>query len=218
VASVLGDEIHRSQLAVAGDGRAQVARFRDLVWEKLASHYVAERGLAVTADELAEFEGYHREFERRDRAQRARKLEELDQRLAAGGLAAQERARLEEFRAVLARMAQNDAESDRAPPPDPARAAALSTPWVEWWKMNKALYEQYGGVVAQTQAGPAPHGARAALVADYERRGLVRFLDPRLREQLFALLAAPPSVVVPPERVDFTPYWKLPIPPSYFPD
>ena len=26
------------------------------------------------------------------------------------------------------------------------------------------------------------------------------------------------SIVVPPDQVDFTPYWKRPIPPSYFPD
>jgi hypothetical protein len=217
VASVLGEEILESQLAAAGGEPAQIARFRDLIWEKVAQHYIAERGLAATPAELAELSGYHDEFERRDRDQRARKLEELNQRLAAGGLAAEERARLEEFRAVLARMAQNDAESDRAPP-DPAREAALAAPWVEWWKMNKALYEQYGGTVALTNSGPAAHGARAALVTEYERRGLVRFLDSRLRERLFALLAAPPSTVVPPDRVDFTPYWKLPIPPSYFPD
>ena len=47
---------------------------------------------------------------------------------------------------------------------------------------------------------------------------LVRFLDSRLRAQVFAALALQPTAVVPPERVDFTPYWKQPIPPSYFPD
>ena len=26
------------------------------------------------------------------------------------------------------------------------------------------------------------------------------------------------TILVPPDRVDFTPYWKRPIPPSYFPD
>ena len=67
--------------------------------------------------------------------------------------------------------------------------------------------------VAAELAGMHPQTLRI-----YERRGLVRFSDPRLREGLFALLTKPPSVPVPPERVDFTPYWKLPIPPSYFPD
>ena len=41
-------------------------------------------------------------------------------------------------------------------------------------------------------------------------------LDPRLREQVFELMSRPPGTIVPQDRVDFTPYWKLPIPPSYF--
>lgn len=32
------------------------------------------------------------------------------------------------------------------------------------------------------------------------------------------VLAARPSMVIAPGEVDFTPYWKRPIPPSYFPD
>jgi hypothetical protein len=55
-------------------------------------------------------------------------------------------------------------------------------------------------------------------MADYERRGLVRFPDPAQRERIFAWLNRRPSMVTRPEEVDFTPYWKRPIPPSYFPD
>lgn len=217
VASVLGEQFSRSQLARTRDERAGIVVFRDLLWARVAGHYVAERGLAATADEVAELVAYDREFERKDRAQRMRKLDELTQRLAAE-LAAEERAWLEEFRAVLARLALHDAKSDRAPPPDPGRQAAFYAASIESAKMNKALYEQFGGTVALTQSGHSPQGARMALLRDYERRGLVRFLDSRLREQLFALLSTPPSIVVPPDEVDFTPYWKLPIPPSYFPD
>ena len=218
VASVFGNEILRSDLGPEKDEPVQVVRFRDLIWERVARHYVAERGLAATDGEVAEFLSYHREFDRRDRAQRARKLEELNQRLAKGELEVDERAWLEEFRAVLTRLAQHDAEKERSAPPDPEQLGALSRPWLEMWKMNKALHEQYGGAVAVTRSGPEPFGARAALIRDYERQGRVRFYEPRLREALFALLTKPPSVPVPPERVDFTPYWKLPIPPSYLPD
>jgi len=161
---------------------------------------------------------YHREFAARDRVQRARKLVDLDQRLAAGGLSPDERARLEEFRRVLTRLAQHDAEQEQLPPPDPVRQGQLVTPWIEQWKVNKALYDQYGGIVALTRFGPDPHGARAALMADYERRGLVRFSDPAQRGRILAWLNRRPSMVTRPEEVDFTPYWKRPIPPSYFPD
>jgi hypothetical protein len=218
VATVLGEEIFQKELASAQDEPAQVGKLYDLVWPRVARHYIGQKGLAATGAEVAELMTYHREFERKDRAQRGRKLEELNLRLAGDGLKTEERAWLEEFRAVLIRLARHDAEIDRLPPPDPEQQGALYAPWIEMWKMNAAVYAQYGGVVALTTFGHFPHGARAALIADYERRGLLRFSDVRLRESLFALLAKPPTMTVPPERVDFTPYWKLPIPSSYFPD
>ena len=86
------------------------------------------------------------------------------------------------------------------------------------WKLNGAIYARYGGVVTLTGIGPWPHGARAALIADYERQGLLEFAEAGLREDVYAMLQQPPSMVVPPDLVDFTPYWKRPVPPSYFPD
>jgi hypothetical protein len=218
LAVVLGQVINRDEIAATGGEQARDIKLYDLVWRRVSRHYIDVQGLAATPEEIAEAVEYHREFAARDRVQRARKLAELDERLEEDGLEPDERARLDEFRKVLARLAQHDAEQDRLPAPDPARQGQLLIPWIEQWKMNKALYEQYGGIVALTRFGPDPHGARAALMADYERRGLVRFSDPAQRERVFARLNRRPSMVTRPEDVDFTPYWKRPIPPSYFPD
>jgi hypothetical protein len=217
VATVLSQVITQEEIAAEGE-QARDIKLCDLVWRRVSRHYIDVQGLAATPAEIAEAVEYHREFAARDRVQRARKRVELDERLAANGLKPDERARLEEFRRVLTRLAQHDAEQERLPPPDPARQAQLLIPWIEQWKMNKALYEQYGGVVALTRFGPDPHGARAALLEDYERRDLVRFSDAAQRERVFAWLNRRPPMVTRPEEVDFTPYWKRPIPPSYFPD
>jgi hypothetical protein len=219
VVHVLGAVIDRSELpAPAAGPAAELGRLYDLVWGAVSRQYIEQHALGATREEMAEVLGYEREFERRDRVQRARKLEELDQRLAGAELGLAERARAEEFRAVLGRLAQNDLEYDRSAPADPERQAAQHAPWIEMWKLNRALYERFGGIVALTLIGPYPHGARVALLEEYERRGLLRFFDEQLRERLFTLLATRPSLTVPPGQVDFTPYWKKPIPPSYFPD
>jgi len=218
VATVLSQVITREEIAVTEGEQARDIKLYDLVWRRVSRHYIDVQGLAATSVEIAEALEYHREFAARDRVQRARKLVELNERLAADELKLDERARLEEFRKVLTRLAQHDAEQDRLPPPDPAGQGQVLIPWIEQWKMNKALYEQYGGVVALTRFGLDPHGARAALLADYERRDLVRFSDAAQRERVFAWLNRRPSMVTRPEEVDFTPYWKRPIPPSYFPD
>jgi hypothetical protein len=218
IAVVLTQTITRDELAATEGEHARDIKLYELVWRRVSRHYIDEKDLAATSAEIAEAMDYHREFAARDRVQRARKLVELDQRLAADSLKPEERAHLEEFRKVLTRLAQHDADQDRLPPPDPVRQGQLLTPWIEQGKMNKALYEQYGGIVALTRFGPDPHSARAALMADYERRGFVRFSDQAQRERVFAWLNRRPSMVTRPEDVDFTPYWKLPIPPSYFPD
>jgi hypothetical protein len=217
VASVLGSKIARMEVEAAGDEPARAAYVRDWVWGRVYGHYLAEEGLSATPVDIAELLAYHREFERRDRLQRSRKLEELNGRLAGSDLDADERARLEEFRRVLIRMAEREAGSEHAPP-EAGEQARFYGPWIEFWKANAALFRKYGGSVAATRAGPVAHGARVLLIADYERRGLVQFLDPRLREQVFELMSRPPGAIVPQDRVDFTPYWKLPIPPSYFPE
>ena len=218
VATVAGVAVTRGEIAAAADATAREARLLELIWPRIVGHYVAREGLAATPAELEEVLAYHREFERKDREQRARKLEELDLRLATDSLGPEERTRLQEFLATLQRLALYDLEQDRMPPEDREHLQVDFAPWVELWKMNRAIYERYGGVVALTGFGPWPHGARAALIADYERQGLLQFTDSGLRERIYAMLEEPPSMVVPPDRVDFTPYWKRPIPPSYFPD
>jgi hypothetical protein len=218
VATVTGIAITGADLASGAAAVPREVRLLELIWPRIVGDYVAGHGLAASSAEIEEVAAYHREFERRDRAQRARKLEELGGRLAGTELAPEERARLEDFQATLRRLALADEEHARLPPLSPERLRAVLAPRVEMWKMNRAIYERYGGAVALTEMGPWPHEARAALIADYERLGLLEFTDAELRERFYATLRQSASMVVPPERIDFTPYWRLPIPPSYFPD
>jgi len=218
VALLLGQEVRVDEAEGSSGPVAQVQQLFERLWPPLARHYRDENNLAATAAEIEEAATYHREFDRLDRAQRGRKLAELNQRLAVDNLGKKDRAWLEDFRAVLVRLERRDSEMDREPPPDPRQRDARLATWIEMWKVNRALYEQYGGIVALTRFGPDPKGARAALFADYERSGWLTFEDRGLRDRLFEWLEARPTAVIRPEDVDFTPYWKRPIPPSYFPD
>jgi hypothetical protein len=215
---VLDASITRGDLAAATDDRPRARKLLALMWDHLAPHYIASRGLGATDAEIAELAAYDRRFETKDRSQRTRKLGELDRRLRDDALSPDERAHLQEFRATLQRLARYDTERDKEPPADPERQAASYASWIEMWKMNRAIHEEYGGVVALTRFGPDPHGARAALLRDYEEQGLLSIADSALRAEVRETLAARPPAVVPPDQVDFTPYWKRPIPPSYFPD
>lgn len=218
MATVLGTEITWGDLAAQTDDRPRARKLLALIWERVAPHYIESRGLKATPAEIAELAAYDKQFVAKDRSSRARKLVELDKRLLNEDLGPRERARLQEFRATLRRLATYDEERDQEPLPDPARQAATYASWIEFWKMNKALQEEYGGVVGRMPFGPDPHGARAALLQDYEQRGLLSIIDPALRDEVRATVGARPASVLSPEQVDFTPYWRRPIPPSYFPD
>lgn len=217
VATVLGEDVMREQVAAANP-REQARRFAELAWQPLSRDYIRIKGLAATPDEIAELAAYETEFEKKDRAQRARKLADLTAQLGSDRLTGKERARAEEFRDALQRVSRYDAEKDALPKPDPATRAATAGFWIEIWKMNQALYRQYGGVVALTKFGHDPHGARAAFFADCEKQGRLQFHDMALREAFFALLAERPRFTVAQNELDFTPYWKRPIPGSYYKD
>lgn len=215
IAKVFGEDVVRGQLS-GEDGRGAAHRLAALIWPRIARNYIESRGLSATAADLAELSAYDAAFEKKDRAQRARKLAELDQRLQSDALEPEAHAHARDFRDTLRRLQQHDADADAKPKPDAAQYAATYAPWIEMWKLNRALHEQYGGVVALTAFGPDPLGARAALFADYERQGLLTFFDAPMREQFFAMLAEQPAVLVQSGEVDFTPYWKMPIPSSYY--
>lgn len=217
-ARVLGEDIQPGELASATAVPDETMRLVERVQARIARHYVESNGLRATASDLAEVSAYEADFELRDRAQRARKLAELGQRLAAGIASADARAQTEEFRRVLLRLARRDAESDLQSTHGPGDRAAVRSPLIEMWKMNRDLYERYGGRVVLTELGPYPHGAWEALIAEYERAGWLEFRQAEVRQRFFRFLAVPPGPAVSPSEVDFTPFWKKPIPPSYFPD
>jgi hypothetical protein len=108
VATVTGRVITRAELAAGTPAVSPEARLLERIWPFIASDYVAGHGLAASPAEIEEALAYQREFERRDRAQRWRKLEELAGRLAEAELAPEERARLEDFQATLQRLARQD--------------------------------------------------------------------------------------------------------------
>jgi hypothetical protein len=174
--------------------------------------------LEATSAELERLQEYNRAFQRHDRAQRERKLAELDIRLAAPGLEPGERARLEAFRTVLLRLARYEADVDAGIEPRVSADEQLLRNWIETAKLNATLYAKYGGAVGVAAYGPYAHGGMRTLIAEHVARGDIYILDPAVATQFFAALDAPPRLAHTGGEPDFTPFWERPIPPSYFPD
>lgn len=179
--------------------------------------YRVRMALHATPAEIEEVRAYDRAFETHDRRQRARKLDELNLRLAAPDLPPEERVRLERFRAVLTRLADYEADVEAGSEPRSEASTALIVFLVEQSKLEFALYQRYGGAVGLDMAGPYAHGARAELIREYLQSGRVRVLDTAVEAALVRLVAAPPVYLLH-GHADFTPYWRRAIPSSYMPD
>lgn len=180
--------------------------------------FIVREGLGARPVEIQALRAYDVAFRAHDRSQRARKLVELQGRLADPRLDPSERARLESFRAVLVRLAGYEADVDAGLEPADEPDPAVLAQWVERFKVDAALYERYGGVVGIEASGPYAHGARAALVEDHMRTRPVAFLDAGFEAAVRRALASPPVLAATDAPPDFTPFWLRPIPASYVPD
>jgi hypothetical protein len=180
--------------------------------------YIDAHGLHASDAEIESVHAYERAFRLHDRAQRARKLVELDERLGAAGLSADERSRLERFRDVLARLARYDADVDAGleKPDDLPREAAIA--WVLQAKLDAHLQDRIGGVIGVRASGPYAHGARIQVLRQFLSRQRVEWLSGEFADAVERLLAAPPAIVHHGQVADFTPFWQRPIPPSYMRD
>ncbi len=217
VARVFGNELRCSDLR-AREPHACAAALLRRVHAQVVREFVERNALNATVSELDRLLEYNRAFERHDRTQRARKLAELEARLASDSLAATERERLEAFRDVLARLADYEADVDagievREPIADDTLRA-----WVESAKLNALLYSRYGGIVGVAAHGPYAHGALTKLIAEHIERGDVQVLDATIAADLQAALRTPPRMIHKQGKPDFTPFWERPIAPSYIPD
>lgn len=80
------------------------------------------------------------------------------------------------------------------------------------WKINKALYEHYGGEVIFQQFAPREAvGAMRQFLEDQEASGTFKIFDAAERERFYAYYRRRnhPGGFVPPEKVDYSvPWWR----------
>jgi hypothetical protein len=217
LAARIGAEEIRCTAFEAKDVRTCALELLRQLRARAEQRYIDAQGLHATADEIEALRAYERSFARHDRAQRARKLTEIETRLVHMGaeLGAAERERLIEFHTVLQRLAEYEADVARGVEAAPEVATADLAHWIEQTKLDAALYQRYGGTVGLRAAGAYAHSARATLVAEYMRREAVEVADAEIEQHLRTALWAPPPIVFRGSSPDFTPFWLRPLVPSY---
>jgi hypothetical protein len=172
-------------LPVAGKVLGTVVHTRDaeelryVVLRQLTERYAQQQGIGVTQAEKDAYVKHVKEALAKDRQEKAARRAGLASRLAAGGLSDTERSRLasevaalDEFLAALG--------NDDAATADPQEAEArqqVAAAFILQWKINRALYKQYGGRVIFQQGGPEPLDAYRRFLEEAQSRGDFRIVS-----------------------------------------
>jgi hypothetical protein len=162
---------------------------RYVILEQLTDRYASDKGIAVTQ---AERDAYVKHLQRsmaQDRQRQEARRDELTRRLAAEALPESERASLASERDTLnALLATLDELADSAAG-DPAETAAardqLADAFIRQWKINQALYREYGGRIIFQQGGPEPLDAYRRFLEERQARGDFELLDADLETRFW---------------------------------
>jgi len=173
-ARVLGVEIHTSD----------PEEMRYWILRKLTDRYATEKGIEVTQGEIGAYIDGMARIAEEDRRQREAHREEIEGRLASPGLGDADRQALsseldslDQLQRELDGMSGGDDE-DAEETRQARRTVAAA--FIRQWKVNQALYQQYGGRIIVQQGGPEPLDAYRTFLADEQRKEAFEILDKSL--------------------------------------
>jgi len=168
VAEVLGTRIHT----------ADAEEMKYVLLGRLLDRYATEQGISVSQADIDAYIGGVARIAERDRQRRAERREELVRQLASAATGKREavEAELRALDQLEADLGEADSGSSEA------RAAReeVATAFIRQWKLNRALYRQYGGRIVFQQGGPEPLDAYRVFLEDRQKQGAFRILDPSL--------------------------------------
>lgn len=163
-AQVLGTEVRTSD----------PEELRYLVLRALTDRYAAEHGIEVMPDEIDAFLARMAAVAEQDRRERDARLVEIERQLAAPTLTNEQRVALTAERDMLSQLAHDLAKTSATPQEAAEEAQARRTvaaAFVRQWKINQALYRDYGGRIVFQQGGPEPLDAYRRFLEEQQRQG-----------------------------------------------
>lgn len=147
---------------------------RYVVLKALTDRYAREMGISVTPQEKADYLRWLERLKRKDVEENAARRDELTRKLSAGSLSDAERQALTSELASVNQLlgALGETGSRTAPNPQETEAREqIAAAFILQWKVNRALYQQYGGRIIFQQGGPEPLDAYRKFLRESQARG-----------------------------------------------
>ena len=171
--------------------RMREEALRTTVWSAVFSDYTRKRKIEPTPAEIDSQIRQQKKFMARDKVRREKQREELIAELRSPGITETRRQQAQQYLDTLnslrdhdTRMEQERKEPDREKmwQASEQRVAAV---WVKQWKVNQALYREFGGRIIFQQAGWEPIDAYRKLLDQYKAEKRFVIHDPMLQDAVY---------------------------------
>jgi len=150
-----------------------------VIKQMLMVNYAREHGLKATPAEVEEFISGKQQADVRVRKELEARSGEIQKALQANGLPDAERKQLEDELNFLRQMQQTARKADKQAGESGRTAAEtqMARAIIGLWRVNRALYKQYGGRVIYQQGGPEPLDAYYKFLQAAQQAGKFRILN-----------------------------------------
>ena len=204
VAVIFGEKVYGKDLVAPGvkpgaaamdpanEQRARGEALRGRVWKAVFEDYARERRIAPTAAEITTHIEGHQRIQVHIAAENAAQRTALIAELKSPGLTEARRKAAQQHLDALNQSAEFDAKRAQELS-DPARRKMqqvverqVAEHWVRAWKLNQALYREFGGRIIFQQAGWEPIDAYRKLLDQYAANKAFVVYDPLLHTAVYS--------------------------------
>ena len=207
-------------VAVVGDVEIHTSNPDEMAYlikQLLVKQYIEDNKLQATASEIAVFLQRKQLMMKNNRIKLDVRRDEVRQMLAETSLTTDVRTRLEKERLALDEMdkAMTQAENRAGSVESDAAESFVARSFIEQWKLNRALYRQYGGRVIYQQGGAEPLDAWQQFLRDAQKAGKFRILSRELEPALWSYYTTDsihrfyPDSAAAGEQAINTPWWMM---------
>lgn len=191
IANIFGQNVYAKDLIAPG-GATQAEMLRHRVWKAVFEDYARRRAIAATDAEIRSHTESHRRMKRRLDAERTRRRAALIAEIESPNTNETRRRAAQQELNTLGQIAEFDAAREREAQ-DPAQREIqqaserrVAEHWVRQWKLNQALYREFGGRLVFQQGGAEPIDAYRKLLERYEASKALVFRDPAGRAAVYS--------------------------------
>ena len=178
-ASVLGKPIHTDNSV----------EMQSAILTALFDQYRAQHGIEATDGEIDAFLEHIEALKRTDIAERTARLNEIADQLESTTLESAAREKLESERSRLADFLANLTTDEQLTTEEQAQLRNMQRSFargaIEQWKLNKALYKDFGGRIIYQQGGPEPLDAYLRFLKKRQEAGAFTIYNTKLESQFW---------------------------------